>query len=112
MESALAVRLNAGVVVPPVMPCTAPNATSAITSEPMAAAVAANVRTALQRTFVVRYFIVVLLIADDDFGHLTAEVFGVVRQMIEIGAVEVIPTCRHIRRVQNYICRLPASQRH
>src|SRR6202051_4056629 len=106
MEPAAASRLN----VVPVIPCTAACAAPAAMSRPSAEAHLESARRA-RRIFVAEHFIIDLLIFDDDFSHLAAEIFGIVRQMIEIGAVEEIGAGWHRSCVQNDIRGLAAAER-
>src|SRR5947209_57515 len=64
--------------------------------------------------FHIMFFIFVDLIAvllvNVDFGHQSAEVLRVVRQVVKIGGVEVIGTRWHSSAVQNHIEGLTAGQ--
>src|SRR6266850_2039760 len=112
MRPWLAVRPKAAevpvvVVIPGTAACAAPS------REPMAATAAAIRRVAAPRPLVVTQFIRALL-EDADLGHLAAEVFGIVREVIEVGGVEEIRLSGYVGRprgIQDHVERLAAADR-
>src|SRR5664279_488165 len=113
MYAACAVRLNAGLLAPPVMPGAAACA-FAVSKTARAASTGSSLVIEVTGFLFFIWFIAALLV-DVDLGHQPAEVFGIVCKVVEIGRVEIEHAARRIQRlvagIQNHVERLAATQR-
>src|SRR3954447_21924342 len=110
MYASFAIRSKLGPLIPgaAALAAGAPNSTAAIVS----------VRTRCIFQILLFMFIgliAALLIGDVDFGHQSAEVLRVVRQVIKIGRVEIENAAARIQRciagIENDVQRLAAAKR-
>src|ERR1700756_1036651 len=108
MYSARAVRLKGG----PVIPGAAAKAAGASNS---AVSTAARSSCVCEIAFFMFITLIAALLIDPDFRHKSAEILGIVGQMIEIRGVEVIHVTRvvlvGVAGIQDHVQRLTTSQR-
>src|SRR5882762_2523089 len=98
MYAGEAVRLNEVPLMPGAAACAV-----------AASSVAANISAAKSRVMLVSFFMFIALMAalliDPNFGHQSAKVLRVVRQVIKIGGVEVVGAFWHAGGIENHIDR-------
>src|SRR5579864_5539646 len=109
MYASCAVRLKVGPVMPGVA-AFAEGATSRAT-----AMVSAKITCVFHIVLFMFFDLIAALLVNVHFGHKSAEVLSVVRQMVQVGGVEIEHTAARIERgvagVKNQIERLTATKR-
>src|SRR5258708_1670434 len=106
MEASFACKLKLVPVMPGAVACAV-----AVNSN-----VSASIATGASLNIEIVLFIFVALIAallvDPDFSHQSTEVLGIVRQVVEIGGIEIKYLASRVTSgVENHVERLAASQR-
>src|SRR5215470_19841363 len=103
-KAGCAVRLKVG----PVMPGAAAGAVGASDT---IAAIRARISPVLTKRLFMLVGLIVALLVHDNFCHQSAEVLGVIRQMVKVWGVEVVRPRGNTRAIENHIQRLASSQR-
>src|SRR6516225_4871082 len=98
-----AVRLKVGPVIPGA-------AAGAVGASDTIAAIRARISPVLTKRLFMLVGLIVALLVHDNFCHQSAEVLGVIRQMVKVWGVEVVRPRGNTRAIENHVERFAAGE--